>query len=134
MISNGFFHPVLNGKKLTKVYNVLSEERLKSRIEKVCLESGGKLLIPCSSKSRILQILVVLEHLFATNNRLSNAYKDLGSQKPIIYIEHMSIDTIGVAKSHLGWMQIKQANVFEDNPFNFRYIEPIFKFENIGTY
>jgi hypothetical protein len=39
--------------------------------------------------------------------------------KPIIYLESMSIDTIDVAKSHLNWMNFKgnHQQEIDDNPF-----------------
>ena len=47
-------------------------------------------------------------------------------EKPIIYLEFMSKDTLDVAKSHLNWMNFKGA--FQDNdynPFAFKHIKII---------
>ena len=47
--------------------------------------------------------------------------------KPIIYLESMSIDTIDVAKSHLNWMNFKGNHQLEidDNPFAFKNVQTI---------
>ena len=44
----------------------------------------------------------------------------------MIYLEHMSIDTIDVAKSHLSWLNFKGGfQDIDDNPFAFKHIKAI---------
>ena len=46
----------------------------------------------------------------------------------ILYLEHMSKETIDVAKSHTSWMNFKDNREFQDierNPFNFQYVKAI---------
>ena len=46
----------------------------------------------------------------------------------MVYLEHMSRETIDVAKSHTSWMNFKDNREFKDilrNPFNFQYIKVI---------
>ena len=50
----------------------------------------------------------------------------------VVYLEHMSKETIDVAKSHTSWMNFKDNSQFQDieqNPFNFQYIKAITKLE-----
>jgi Cft2 family RNA processing exonuclease len=47
----------------------VTESRLKQKIEKVIIEQQGQVLIPCSSKSKILEILLILEEMFASKPR-----------------------------------------------------------------
>ena len=50
----------------------------------------------------------------------------------VVYLEHMSKETIDVAKSHTSWMNFKDNSQFQDieqNPFNFRYVKAITKIE-----
>mmetsp|Transcript_41983 Transcript_41983/g.64287 ORF Transcript_41983/g.64287 Transcript_41983/m.64287 type:complete len:160 (-) Transcript_41983:1683-2162(-) len=64
MISNSYFKPVLNGMRVPKVFNYVSEEKLKNRLEDVLVDFKGSILIPVSSKNRILHLLVLLENIF----------------------------------------------------------------------
>ena len=46
----------------------------------------------------------------------------------ILYLEHMSKETIDVAKSHVSWMNFQDSREsldIERNPFNFQYIKAI---------
>ena len=50
----------------------------------------------------------------------------------VVYLEHMSKETIDVAKSHTSWMNFKDNSQFQDieqNPFNFQYVKAITKYE-----
>ena len=50
----------------------------------------------------------------------------------MIYLEHMSKETIDVAKSHTSWMNFKGNSQYEDidkNPFNFKYVKSITSIE-----
>jgi cleavage and polyadenylation specificity factor subunit 2 len=61
--------------------------------------------------------------------RLQGVFRDTTKTKPVIYLEHMSRDTLGVGRSHLGWMNIQDNKVFQDideNPINFQYIREVF--------
>ena len=76
-------------------------------------------MIPCSSKSKILQILLHLELIFQNTPRLQMAAQKLqpsgDSREPptmvmepmILYLEYMSRETIDVAKSHTSYMLFK---------------------------
>jgi Cft2 family RNA processing exonuclease len=52
-----------------KQHHSILEMRLRAKIEKVLMENHGQILIPCSSKSKILELLQLLENLFQTNQR-----------------------------------------------------------------
>lgn len=44
----------------------------------------------------------------------------------------MSRDTLGVGRSHLGWMSFQDNKVFQDideNPINFQYVKELFTLE-----
>ena len=47
--------------------------------------------------------------------------------KPVLYLEFMSRDTLDVAKSHLNWMNFKGRHHqdIDDNPFAFKHIKAI---------
>jgi len=50
----------------------------------------------------------------------------------VIYLEHMSKETLDVAKSHTSWMNFKDNSQFQDieqNPCNFSYVKTITKLE-----
>ena len=53
-------------------------------------------------------------------------------EKPVLYLEHMSKDTLDVARSHLNWMNFRGGmQDIDDNPFNFRYIKPITNYRDL---
>ncbi|CDW72718.1 cleavage and polyadenylation specificity factor subunit 2-like [Stylonychia lemnae] len=121
----------------SKIYQYLSQEKLRLKLEKVLVDHQGSILIPLSDKNRILQCLITLENMFQSNTKLQAQYKNQQSQQvdsPVIYIENMSRDTLGVGRSHLGWMNFQDNKVFQDideNPINFVYVAEIF---SIGEY
>jgi len=41
--------------------------------------------------------------MFQTTARLQATFKSQ-ELRPVVYLEHMSRDTLGVGRSHLGWM------------------------------
>lgn len=47
--------------------------------------------------------------MFVNNSKLQAGFKD---EIPVVYLEHMSTDTLGVGKSHLGWMNFKDNKIF----------------------
>jgi len=47
----------------------------------------------------------------------------------VIYLEHMSRETVDVAKSHTSWMNFKDNSQFQRNPFNFQFIKSITSLE-----
>lgn len=122
MISNGFVQPEMYGNLQAKVFNFVSEEKLRNRLEEVLLDRNGCVLIPISNKNRILHMLILLEQLFFKSQKLQSLVlrnQDANSEnkdKTVLYLEHMSRDTIDVAKSHLNWMNFKGG--FQDNEFN----------------
>lgn len=55
----------------------------------------------------------------------------------MVYLEHMSTDTLGVGRSHLGWMNFKDNKIFQDideNPINFKYIKAIHSLDELKEY
>jgi hypothetical protein len=53
-------------------------------------------------------MLVLLEQLFSQSQKLqSPAARVTPEEKPVLYLEHMSSDTLDVAKSHLNVMNFK---------------------------
>ena len=64
MISNGFVQPEMYGNLQAKVFNFVSEEKLRNRLEEVLLDRNGCVLLPISNKNRILHMLILLEQLF----------------------------------------------------------------------
>ena len=53
-----------------KIAQFVSEERLKVKVEQAILETHSQILIPCSSKNKILALLLTLEDLFDKNQKL----------------------------------------------------------------
>jgi Cft2 family RNA processing exonuclease len=54
----------------------------------------------------------------------------------VIYLEHMSKETLDVAKSHTSWMNFKDNSQFQDieqNPCNFSYVKTITKLEEFKS-
>ena len=132
---------------------------LKAKVEQAILEQPpSQILIPCSSKNKILALLLMLENLFQNNQKLQQvtnltknklpdpvaqmeavqagqplpAEKQTVIEPVVVYLEHMSKETIDVAKSHTSWMNFKDNSQFQDieqNPFNFQYIKAITKLE-----
>lgn len=55
-------------------------------------------------------------------------------EKPVLYLEHMSRDTLDVAKSHLNWMNFKgRFQNFDDNPFAFKHVKAIRNLEELNA-
>mmetsp|Transcript_16185 Transcript_16185/g.11401 ORF Transcript_16185/g.11401 Transcript_16185/m.11401 type:complete len:126 (-) Transcript_16185:203-580(-) len=55
----------------------------------------------------------------------------------VIYLEHMSKETLDVAKSHTSYMNFKDNNIYSDidkNPFNFNFIKPILSLKELAEY
>jgi Cft2 family RNA processing exonuclease len=52
-------------------------------------------------------MLVLLEQLFSQSQKLQSPARVTPEEKPVLYLEHMSRDTLDVAKSHLNWMNFK---------------------------
>ena len=97
----------------SKAYKFLSEDRLRHKLERVLVDNGGQILIPLSDKNKILQCLITLENMFQTNTKLQTGFRESRSGiPPVIYLEHMSRDTLGVGRSHLGWMNFQDNKVF----------------------
>lgn len=67
----------------------------------------------------------MLENIFLTNSKLLSLFKNSQNQLitfPVVYLDNMSRDTLGVGRSHLGWMNFQDNKVFQDideNPINF---------------
>ena len=134
MITNGYIQPLQNGMRINRIYNYVNEEKLRTRLEDVLFEMSaavdraGQVMIPITSKNRILHMLVLLDDIVAKSTKLqSQANRATGNdEKPVLYLEYMSRDTLDVAKSHLNWMNFKGSfQDIEDNPFAFKHIKPI---------
>jgi hypothetical protein len=54
---------------MPKIIFLGNEEQSNEKIEKVIIEQQGQVLIPCSSKSKILEIRLMLEEMFASKPR-----------------------------------------------------------------
>jgi Cft2 family RNA processing exonuclease len=63
-------------------------------------------LIPVASKSKTLHLLVLIEQIFAKNQKLRNI-RSQDEERPVLYLEHLAPDTLDVAKSHLNWMNFQ---------------------------
>lgn len=135
MITNGFVAPIQNNHRLTKIYNFVNEEKLKNRLEYIMLDPKGQVLLPISNKSSILNLLIVLENLFTRSQKLqSPVVRPNPDDKPVIYIEHTSTDSLDVAKSHLNWMNFRGRHYFQDiddNPFAFKNIKMLTSAEEL---
>ena len=92
----------------------LSEDKLKSHLERVLVDQAGQILIPLSDKNITMQVLITLEQMFTTNQKLQVSFKDINgsSTHPVVYLEHMSRETLGVGRSHLDWMNFQDNKVF----------------------
>lgn len=56
---------------------------------------------------------------------------------PILYLEHMSKESLEIAKSHIEWMNNKLKTTFvyiDTNPMNFKSIKVISKEEELQSY
>jgi Cft2 family RNA processing exonuclease len=138
-ITNGY----LNYSKEGKQFSEVTESRLKQKIEKVLIEQQGQVLIPCSSKSKILEILLLLEEMFASKPRDMTAAgtnsEGQDGDTRVIYLEHMSRETLDVAKSHTSWMSLRDNAQFQDiqrgqSPFNFQFIKMISTLDEYHQY
>ena len=108
MITNGYIQPIQHGLVANKIYNYVNEEKLRKRLEDVMVGLSGHVLIPITCKNRILHMLMLLEQIFDKSQKLqSQSVRATTEERPVIYLEHMSKDTIDVAKSHRNWMNFK---------------------------
>ena len=75
-------------------------------------------MISCSSKSTILELLLLLEDLFASKPKDLTAAANSATETTtegetrVIYLEHMSRETLDVAKSHTSWMSLSDSAQF----------------------
>ena len=78
MITNGYIQPLQNGMRINRIYNYVNEEKLRTRLEDVLLEisaavdRAGQVLIPITSKNRILHMLVLLDDIVAKSQKLQS--------------------------------------------------------------
>lgn len=56
-----------------KYYQFVSQERLKAKVEQAILETQTQIMIPCTSKNKILSLLLIFEQMFQTNQKLAQA-------------------------------------------------------------
>ena len=70
MITNGYIESIQNGIKLPKVYNYVNEEKLRLRLEEMLVDGGSQVMIPITSKNRLIHMLVLLEQLFIMSKKL----------------------------------------------------------------
>lgn len=61
MITNGYIQPLQYGRPVNRIYNYVSEEKLRNRLEDVLVDLERQILVPITSKNRILHMLVLLE-------------------------------------------------------------------------
>ena len=80
-------------------------------------------------------MLVLLEQLFSQSQKLqSPAARVTPEEKPVLYLEHMSSDTLDVAKSHLNVMNFKGGyQNIDDNPFAFKHVKAIRTLEELNA-
>jgi hypothetical protein len=55
---------------VNKFYNYVNEEKLRNRLEDVLVDLTSQVLIPITSKNRIIHMLVLLEQLFTKSQKL----------------------------------------------------------------
>ena len=78
-------------------------------------------------------MLVLLENIFSKSQKLqSQANRATQDEKPVLYLEYMSKDTLDVAKSHLNWMNFKGSFDIDDNPFAFKNIKAISNLQELA--
>lgn len=75
LITNGYLNYNAEGRQYFQV--IL--ERLKQKIDKVLVEHQGQVMIPCSSKAKILELLLTLEEFFASKPREQAASSNAGA-------------------------------------------------------
>ena len=51
----------------------VTEERLKAKVESAILDRQSQIMIPCSSKNKILALMLLFENMFKANQRLQQA-------------------------------------------------------------
>ncbi|EDV21733.1 uncharacterized protein TRIADDRAFT_30006 [Trichoplax adhaerens] len=93
------------------------DQKLISRVLNA-LRSGGNVLIAVDTAGRVLELSLLLDHLWRKDPGLS-AY-------PIALLNHVSYNVVEFAKSQVEWMCDKVLVAFEDNrnnPFQFKYIQ-----------
>ena len=83
----------------------------------------------------------MLEEMFASKPREPTALNADGQdgETRVIYLEHMSRETLDVAKSHTSWMSLKDNAQFQDiqrgqSPFNFQFIKMISTLDEYHQY
>ena len=130
LITNTYVAPSLDGvHKCPLLQPYISMERLKLHIEKTINASysqaavegrhQGDVLIVCDNLDRVLEILFALEEI-AGRRKVHNL--------PIYYLQHMSMQALEVAKSHIEWMNAKvnkSCYFIDKNPLNFEYIKVV---------
>ena len=71
-LSNLGYQPSL-ASSTGKYHQFVSIERLKAKVEQAILETQTQILIPCTSKNKILSLLLIFEQMFQTNQKLAQA-------------------------------------------------------------
>ena len=87
------------------------------------------MLLVCDNFSRVLETLLILEKLAEDNPDMQKL--------PIIYLDHMSKESIEIASSHLEWMNNRHESTFaciDTNLMNFKYIEKISSEDDLQKY
>ena len=76
-----------NGIKVNRIYIYVNEEKLRNRLEDVLVDLAGQVMIPITSKNRILHMLVLLEQIFSKSQKLqSQANRATQDEKPVLYL------------------------------------------------
>lgn len=89
----------------------------------------AEMLIVCDNFSRVLEVLLLLEDL---SEQIPELLKI-----PILYLEHMSNESMEIASSHIEWMNNRLKSSFayiEKNPMNFKSIEKISSEEELQKF
>ena len=89
----------------------------------------AEILICCDNFSRVLEVLLFLEDLAEQKPDLQKI--------PILYIEHMSKESLEIARSHIEWMNNKLKTTFvyiDANPMNFKFIKVLSKEDELQNY
>jgi Cft2 family RNA processing exonuclease len=87
LFTNAYLHDKQQHLRSNTNLQFVTEERLKVKVEAALLEKQSQILIPCSSKNKILALMLLFENMFKANQRLQQAAqttKKVDAQPPSI--------------------------------------------------
>lgn len=110
---------------ITDAFNAMNQQgKKKDRDQKFCttiletLRSGGNVLIPCDTAGRVLEIALMLEHVWSRKETGLAAYS-------LAMVSNVGTKMLEKARSSVVWMtgEIFQESSSRDKPFAFKHLQ-----------